>query len=163
MKSKYLKIFVLSIWWGAFTFYAGVVIPIGMKVLGSHTEMGFITQQVTIYINIFSLIIFFIYAYCLKNEEVKVNNLVEEMIAISLIGFQLLLFLLHYYQTDLLDFENHKINNRENFYLLHRIYLIVVTLIWLVVSFLIVKELIKKLGKNLAIIKANLVLIKDIG
>jgi hypothetical protein len=140
MKYNRLKIIALSLWWGAFTFYAGIVVPVGMNVLGSHTEMGFITQQVSIYINIFSLIIFLFIAYCLKNEEFTNNKLVEEIAAISLIGFQILLFLLHNYQTDLLDFENHKIINRANFYLLHRIYLIVETLIWLVVSLLIVKE-----------------------
>jgi hypothetical protein len=147
MKSKYLKIIVLSIWWGGFTFYAAIVIPVGMKVLGSHTEMGFITQQVTIYINFFSLISFIFYGYCLKNEAFTEKKLVEEIIVISLIGFQLLLFLLHHYQTDLLNFENHKIINRDNFYLLHRIYLIVETLIWLVVSFLLVNEIIKKRNK----------------
>jgi hypothetical protein len=144
MKSKYLKIIILSFWWGAFTFYAGIVIPVGMKVLGSHIEMGFITQQVSIYINVFTLIIFLFYASCFKNDKVKLNNLVEEIVVISLIGFQLLLFLLHHYQTNLLDFKNHKIINRDNFYLLHRIYLIVETLIWVVVSFLILEE-IKKL------------------
>jgi hypothetical protein len=140
MKYNYLKIIALSLWWGAFTFYAGIVVPVGMNILGSHTEMGFITQQVTVYINIFSLIIFLFFAYCLKNEEFTKGKLVEEITAISLIGFQLLLFLLHNSQTDLLDFENHKIINQDNFYLLHRIYLIVESLIWLVVSVLIVKE-----------------------
>jgi hypothetical protein len=140
MKYNRLKIIALSLWWGAFTFYAGIVVPVGMNLLGSHTEMGFITQQVTIYINIFSLIIFLFFAYCLKNEELTTHKLVEEIVIISLIGFQLLLFLLHNYQTDLLDFENHKIINRDNFYLLHRIYLIVETLIWAVVSVLIIKE-----------------------
>jgi hypothetical protein len=144
MKYNHLKIIALSIWWGAFTFYAGIVVPVGMRVLGSHTEMGFITQQVTVFLNIFSLIIFLFYAYCLKNQEFENDILVEEISAISLISFQLLLFLLHNYQTDLLDFENHKIINKENFYLLHRIYLIVETLIWMVVSYLIVKEYIKK-------------------
>ncbi len=144
MKNNYLKIIVLCFWWGAFTFYAGIVVPVGMNVLGSHTEMGFITQQVTVYVNIFSLIIFLIYAYCLKNEAFTKNKLVEEIIAISLVGFQLLLFLLHKYQTELLDFENHKIMNRDDFYLLHRLYLILETLIWLVISFLILREIIKK-------------------
>jgi hypothetical protein len=141
MKLNYLKITVLSLWWGAFSFYAGIVVPVGMRVLGSHTEMGFITQQVTSYLNIFSLIVFLIYAYLLKNEEVKENELVEEIIIISLIGFQLLLFLLHSYQTDLLDFVQHKVLDFDRFYLLHRIYLIVETLIWIVVSGLILKEI----------------------
>jgi hypothetical protein len=144
MKYNHLKIIILSIWWGAFTFYSGIVVSAGMRVLGSHTEMGFITQQVTVSLNILSLSVFLFYAYCLKNGGITENKLVEEIAIISLIGFQFLLFLLHYYQSDLLDFENHKIIDRENFYLLHRIYLIIETLIWLVVSYLIVNEFIKK-------------------
>jgi hypothetical protein len=58
MKYNQLKIITLSIWWGTFTFYAGIVVTVGMQVLGSHIAMGFITQQVTVYLNIFSLIIF---------------------------------------------------------------------------------------------------------
>ena len=65
------------------------------------------------------------------------------MIAISVIGFQLLLFLLHFYLTDLLDFEKHTTINQDIFYLLHQVYLIIETLIWMVVSILITKELIK--------------------
>jgi hypothetical protein len=103
--------------------------------------MGFITQQVTNYLNIFSLIVFLIYAYLLKNEEVKKDNLVEEITVISLIGFQLLLFLLHSYQTDLLDFVQHKVLDFDRFYLLHRIYLIVESIIWVTVSGLIFNEL----------------------
>jgi hypothetical protein len=144
MKTNQLKIITLCTWWGAFMFYAGIVIPVGTHLLGSHTAMGFITQKVTIYFNVFSLLIFLFYAYCLKNEEIIKDKLIEEIISISLIGFQLLLFLLHNYQTNLLDFKNHAIINRENFYLLHRIYLIVETMIWLVVSFLIIGEIIKK-------------------
>jgi hypothetical protein len=141
MKYNYLKITILSVWWGAFTFYAGIVVPVGMSVLGSHTDMGFITQQVSNSLNIFSLIIFLIYAYLLKNEAIGANNLVEEITIISLIGFQLLLFLLHSYQTDMLDFTYHKVLNKDYFNLLHRIYLIVETLIWIVVSGLILKEI----------------------
>ena len=143
MKYQQLKIISLSIWWGAFTFYAGVVIPVGMRVLGSHTEMGFITQQVTIYVNVFSLIVFLFCAYCLHNEAFTTNILIEQIIVISIIGFQLLLFLLHAYLTDLLNFEKHTIVNPDNFYLLHRIYLIIETLIWLTISILLVREISK--------------------
>ena len=143
MKYKQLKIIALSLWWGAFTFYAGIVVPVGMKVLDSPIEMGFITQQVTIYLNIFSLVIFVFYAYCLKNEEFTNRKLVEEVTVISLIGFQLLLFLLHNYQTDLLDFENKKVIDIDSFYLLHRIYLIIEALIWMVVSILMMREIFK--------------------
>ena len=143
MKYNQLKIIALSIWWGAFTFYAGIVVSVGMRVLASHTEMGFITEQVTVYLNSFSLIIFLIFAYCLHNEEFTDNSLVEQITAISIIGFQLLLFLMHFYMTDLLDFEKHTIINQDNFYLLHRIYLIIEIVIWMVVSILIIREIIK--------------------
>ena len=143
MKYSQLKIIILSIWWGAFTFYAGIVVTVGMQVLGSHLQMGFITQQVTVYLNVFSLIVFLMYVYCLHNEEFTSDSLVEQIVAISIIGFQLLLFLLHYYLTDLLDFEKHIIINQDNFYLLHRIYLIIETLIWTVISFLIIRGIIK--------------------
>ena len=143
MKYNQLKIITLSIWWGAFTFYAGIVVTVGMQVLGWHVAMGFITQQVTVYLNIFSLIIFLIYAYFLNSEEVTESSLVKQIIAISIIGFQLLLFLLHFYLTDLLDFEKHTIINQDNFYLLHQIYLIIEALIWMIVSILIIREILK--------------------
>ena len=143
MKYNQLKIIILGIWWGAFTFYSGIVVTVGMQVLGSHLQMGFITQQVTVYLNIFSLIVFISYIYCLHNEEFTANSLVEQIAAISIVGFQLLLFLLHFYLTDLLDFEKHLIINQDNFYLLHRIYLIIETVIWLVISILIIKGIVK--------------------
>jgi hypothetical protein len=41
-----------SFWIGGFTFYAAVVVPAGSEVLGSHRTQGFVTQQVTTYLNI---------------------------------------------------------------------------------------------------------------
>lgn len=39
-------------WWlGGFTFYAGVAIPMGVEVLGSHKAVGFITEHVTNWLN----------------------------------------------------------------------------------------------------------------
>ena len=144
MKHNYLKIITLLIWWGAFTFYSGIVVPVGMNVLGSHTQMGFVTQEVTKYLNIISLLLFIIYAFSLRNNEFSENVLLEQIISFSLIGFQLLLFVIHYFLSDLLDFEHHILLNPEKFYVFHRVYLIIETLIWLVVSFLIIKEFLKK-------------------
>lgn len=40
-------------WWlGGFTFYAGVAIPMGVEVLGSHKAVGFITERVTNWLNV---------------------------------------------------------------------------------------------------------------
>lgn len=140
MKNNSLKIATLVIWWGAFTFYAGIVIPVGMKVLGSHTQMGFITQEVTKYLNGLSLILFIIYAYSLRNHEFSEVALIEQIVSFSLIGFQVLLFIIHYFLTDLLDFKHHLILNSDKFYVFHRVYLIIETLIWLVVSWQLIKS-----------------------
>jgi hypothetical protein len=144
MTIRYIKITLLSIWWGMFTFYAGIVVPVGMKVLGSHTQMGFVTQQVALYLNVFSGMIFVAYGLCLKKTPIQNHSLIEEILIITVFGFQCLLFLLHFYLTDLLDFNKRVIYNSALFNLLHRIYLIVDTIIWLVVSGLLLKSVIYK-------------------
>src|SRR5262249_6508904 len=49
---RFLVIAALMFWQGGFTFYAGVVVPIGTDVLGSPTEQGLIPRRVTWYINL---------------------------------------------------------------------------------------------------------------
>ncbi len=49
---RFLILCLLAFWFGGLTFYAVLVIPTGAKVLGSHTEQGFVTQQVTNWLNL---------------------------------------------------------------------------------------------------------------
>src|SRR5439155_5028550 len=49
---RVLVIFGLMFWQGGFTFYAAVVVPVGQQELGSHLQQGFITRQVTNYLNL---------------------------------------------------------------------------------------------------------------
>src|SRR5437764_12169532 len=49
---RFLVILALGFWLGGFTFYAGVVIHIGHRVFGSARETGFLTQQVTGWLNL---------------------------------------------------------------------------------------------------------------
>jgi hypothetical protein len=49
---RFLVLVALSFWLGGFTFYASVVVPIGQHVLKSHTRQGFITREVTVYLNL---------------------------------------------------------------------------------------------------------------
>ena len=49
---RFLVLVALMFWLGGFTFYASVVVPVGQRELGSHLEQGFITRQVTNYLNL---------------------------------------------------------------------------------------------------------------
>ncbi len=129
-----LALLFLSIWWGAFTFYAGIVIPTGMKILGSHTEMGFITQEVTNYINAFSLPIFVFVTFIFRQSKQFFR------LGLLLILLQISLFILHKKLFYLLDYQAFIIKSKADFYNLHRIYLLISTLIWLIVSGLIFVE-----------------------
>lgn len=135
--AKKISLVLLSVWWGAFTFYAGVVINIGMQVLGSHTEMGFITQAVTGYMNFISLPIFIFTVYSFRSEKRFF------IAALLLVLLQVVLFFVHFELDKLLDFGQRIVLNKATFYSLHRIYLWTSTVIWLIVSgfvFLRVKD-----------------------
>src|SRR5207249_5735772 len=47
---RYLVVAALMFWQGGFTFYAGVVVPIGQEMFGK--EQGFLTREVTDYLNL---------------------------------------------------------------------------------------------------------------
>jgi uncharacterized membrane protein len=44
---RYLVLIALMFWLGGFTFYASIVVPAGTRVLGSTSEQGHITREVT--------------------------------------------------------------------------------------------------------------------
>ena len=48
---RYLVLAALFFWQGGFTFYASVVVPVGQQVFG-HLRQGFVTRQVTVYLNL---------------------------------------------------------------------------------------------------------------
>src|SRR5438876_4032563 len=49
---RFLVLAALMFWQGGFTFYAAVVVPVGQAELGSHLQQGFITREVTNYLNL---------------------------------------------------------------------------------------------------------------
>lgn len=48
---KFLVIIAFAFWMGGFTFYSGVVVEVGSRVLESHHRQGMVTQQVTHWLN----------------------------------------------------------------------------------------------------------------
>jgi hypothetical protein len=49
---RFIVIAAIAFWLGGFTFYAGVAIPMGVEVLGTHRRVGFITERVTNWLNV---------------------------------------------------------------------------------------------------------------
>jgi hypothetical protein len=49
---RFLVVAALMFWQGGFVFYAAVVVPVGQRVLETHTRQGFITREVTYYLNL---------------------------------------------------------------------------------------------------------------
>ncbi len=138
MTTQKISLLLLGIWWGAFTFYSGVVINVGMQVLGSHTEMGFITQAVTNYLNFISFPIFVFMAYTFRTEKHFFTT------ALLLVFLQVVLFFVHFELDKLLNFEQRVVLNKTVFYTLHRVYLLISTVIWLIVSWLVFFSLKKR-------------------
>src|SRR5438876_5279219 len=60
---RFLVLAALMFWQGGFTFYAAVVVPVGQEELGSHLQQGFITRQVTNYLNLSGAIALLVLAW----------------------------------------------------------------------------------------------------
>ncbi|HEV3339685.1 MAG TPA: hypothetical protein VG125_04995 [Pirellulales bacterium] len=48
---RFFVLAALAFWQGGFTFYSAVVVPAGEQVLGSSRQQGFVTRQVTNFLN----------------------------------------------------------------------------------------------------------------
>jgi hypothetical protein len=53
---RFLFVAAVAFWIGGFTFYGSIVIPTGIQVLHGHVKQGFITQQVTNWLNLSGVI-----------------------------------------------------------------------------------------------------------
>jgi hypothetical protein len=129
-----LSIFAFFLWWGGFTFYAAFVIPTGQKILGSHVQMGFISQQVTTQINFAALIacvLLFLNEFIRNEWKFNQIKLLDKICLILMLAIVIFLFFFHPYLVALLDFQNIKVIDEPHFYFLHRIYLILSSILWL--------------------------------
>jgi len=129
-----LKLFIViafySIWWGGFTFYSSIVIPEGMKILGDHVRMGLITETVSNYLNIIGTVTLFIsFVLLLQNKKSANSKIGWEWFVLVIL--QLLLFYIHHLLSSMISQNGSKIDLQENFYSVHRIYLLTSTAMWL--------------------------------
>ena len=122
-----------ALWWGGFTFYAIVVIPTAQKVLHSHVKVGFITQEVTHWINLAAVLALALLLWELLSATPLTLRRRRWLWAAWLVmaAMQAALFLLHPALDRLLDFSAREITDEPLFYFLHRVYLILSTVQWL--------------------------------
>lgn len=115
-----------AVWLGGLTFYAAVVIPTAHDVLGSHREVGFITQRVTERINLIAvaaLAVFVVQTAAIWRGASRRQRIGLASACLVMAGAQIMLFVLHPILDGMLDQSTHAIRNAARFYTLHRVYL----------------------------------------
>lgn len=122
-----------ALWWGGLTFYAGFVVPIGTAALGS-VGQGFITQQVTNWLNILggtALVLSARDVWCDRRRWIRLTWSLLLMALATLVW-------LHGSLDALLDRTDEVVLDSERFYQLHRVYLWGTVVQWLAGMLLII-------------------------
>lgn len=129
---RYLVLLTLMFWQGGFTFYAAVVVPIGTEILGSAEEQGWITRQVTVFLNLSGAIALGVLAWDVASggdtnrRRRQLRWLTWGLMVVTL----LLLVSWHGQLENLLNLDEHRILDRRGFRSLHRRYLWTSTVQW---------------------------------
>ena len=120
-------------WMGGFTFYAEIVIPTAAKVLGSERPVGFITEQVTHWLNLIGIAALGVFLWNLISEWPRQPSRRRLVLAIAW-GVMVLahvgLFATHPLIDRILDPRNRSIHDYDRFLLLHNVYLAFATTQW---------------------------------
>jgi hypothetical protein len=129
---RWLLLWALMFWQGGFTFYGGVVVPVGSDVLGSEREQGFITRKVTNYLNLAGAVALAVWGWDLSvmRGMSPGGRRLRWAIWCGLVLSLALLVWLHPRLDELLDPEDVMVLDRHRFRSLHERYLIVSTVQW---------------------------------
>lgn len=129
---RLLVLAALMFWQGGFTFYASVVVPIGQEVLG-HLGQGFITRQVTNYLNLSGGVALLLLAWDIACEADphRWRRRFRSACWLVMVLMLVAMLWLHHYLDGLLDLEAQEILNRKQFRPGHRTYLWLSTVQWL--------------------------------
>lgn len=116
---------LVSLWTGGFLFYAAVVVPVGSAMIGK-TSQGFITSQVTIWLNLFSCLIAVTMLIDLRRRSHLRRFAATFLFACAIP----VLWTLHVILTSQMETSTQSIASPESFYQIHRAYLLISTLQW---------------------------------
>jgi hypothetical protein len=129
---RYLVLIAWMFWQGGFTFYAGVVVPIGTQILGSAAAQGWITRRVSLFLNLAGAVAVLMLGLDIatardpSRRRFWLRWLTWIMLAITLGA----LVWLHPQLDALLDPDLEKIMDRRGFRPLHKGYLWTSTVQW---------------------------------
>jgi len=130
---RFLFTAAVAFWLGGFTFYGSIVIPAGMKVLGGHVKQGFVTQEVTNWLNLagavaLPVMLWNTIAIWRARGQFLRFTLAATWLAMAAVLVEL--FVLHPYLDRLLDAHSKTILDYDRFDDLHRVYLLSATAQW---------------------------------
>jgi hypothetical protein len=130
---RFLAACGLAVWQGGFTFYGAVVIPMGVEVLRDHRPVGFITQQVTRWLNLIGAAALALVLVNLAAEWPALGGWRRLGLAGTWFTMALglvVLFALHPALDALLESTSQDIVDYDRFLFLHRVYLGISTIQW---------------------------------
>jgi hypothetical protein len=123
----------IAVWIGGFTFYTAVVIHTGHKVFGSRVEVGFLTQQVTRWLNIIGVVALLVFLWNIGASWNGAGAALRWALLLTwsiVVVIQVWLFCLHPMVDSTLNAQTHFILDSEGFYHLHRLYMNLSTTQW---------------------------------
>ncbi|HEY3864127.1 MAG TPA: hypothetical protein VGO59_19840 [Verrucomicrobiae bacterium] len=123
----------MAAWMGGFTFYALIVIPTAERVLDSMRDTGFITQQVTRWLNLIGAGVLVILAWLLAADWRRLSTRLRFGVAATwniMAVAQAALFMIHPLIDRFLEAQGHKLHHYEQFSKMHTMYLVFATIQW---------------------------------
>src|ERR1043165_4509714 len=126
---RVLLLWLFMVWQGGFVFYGAVVVTVGTEVLGSAREQGFITRIVAMAMNLTGLCVLLAWLWDLLAE--RTSRLKRRWATWLLLMLTLpALAVLHVRMDAHLDPDTHQLHHRRDFRQLHRWYLRISTMQW---------------------------------
>ncbi len=122
---RFVMIVALAFWQGGLTFYAVVVVPVGNSIL-TGGEQGFVTQQVTRWLNWTGVAVLIVLLANAPHLRDRAYWLVWSIMAAAHIG----LFAVHALLDGVLDPAKFQVLDRDRFEPFHDGYLVLVTIQW---------------------------------
>lgn len=130
---RFLLLLAIAFSFGGFSFYAAVVVPIGSEVLDP-TSQGFVTQQVTHFLNGAAGVMWLLLIWELVAERKLRPRRVTKQLSVlaGVLGLCcIVLPVIHPWLDALLEADSFSISDVEEFYFRHQVYLWLCSLQWL--------------------------------